>query len=40
MVSMIAADSVNFAEATERVLERLAKSKTNAEFLASLNREM
>ncbi len=39
MVSMIASDSVNFTEATERVLERLAKTKTNAEFLASLNRE-
>ncbi len=40
MVSMIANDSVNFAEATERVLERLSKTKTNAEFLANLNREM
>jgi len=39
MVSMIGADSVNFTEATERVLERLRKAKTNAEFLASLNRE-
>jgi transcription termination factor Rho len=39
MVSMIASDSVNFTEATERVLERMAKTKTNAEFLASLNRE-
>jgi transcription termination factor Rho len=40
MVSMIASDSVNFTEATERVLERMAKTKTNAEFLASLNREI
>lgn len=40
MVSMIASDSSNFAEATERVLERLGKTKTNAEFLASLNREI
>jgi len=40
MSSMIASDSVNFAEATERVLERLAKTKTNAEFLANLNREI
>ena len=39
MASMIASDSVNFAEATERVIERLAKTKTNAEFLAGLNRE-
>jgi transcription termination factor Rho len=36
---MIASDSVNFTEAAERVLERLRKSKTNAEFLANLNRE-
>jgi len=40
MASMIAADSVNFAEATQRVLERLAKTKSNAEFLANLNREI
>ncbi len=39
MVSMIASDSANFAGATERVLERLAKTKTNAEFLNNLNRE-
>jgi len=39
MVSMIASDSNNFAEATARVLERLSKTKTNAEFLASLSRE-
>ncbi len=40
MVSMIAADSVNFAETTERVLDRLRKTKTNAEFLASLSKEI
>ena len=40
MATMIASDSVNFTEATERVLERLAKTKTNAEFLANLNREI
>jgi transcription termination factor Rho len=40
MVSMISSDSPNFAEATERVLERLGKSKSNAEFLATLNREI
>ncbi len=39
MVSMVASDSVNFTEATERVLERLRKTKTNAEFLANLSRE-
>ena len=39
MVSMISSDSVNFAETTERVLERLSKTKSNAEFLAGLSRE-
>ena len=40
MVSMIAADSVNFTETTERILDRLRKTKTNAEFLASLSQEI
>ena len=40
MVSMISSDSVNFTEAIERVLDRIAKTKTNAEFLANLTREM
>jgi transcription termination factor Rho len=40
MVSMISSDSPNFAEATERVVERLRKSKTNVDFLANLAREM
>ena len=40
MVSMIAADSVNFTETTERILDRLRKTKTNAEFLASLSKEI
>jgi len=40
MASMISSDSVNFAEATERVLDRLRKTKTNAEFLANLSREI
>ena len=39
MVSMIASDSVNFTETTERVLDRLRKTKTNAEFLATLTKE-
>ena len=40
MVSMISSDSPNFAEATERVLERLRKTKTNVEFLANMAREI
>jgi transcription termination factor Rho len=40
MVSMIASDSINFTETTERVLERLKKTKTNAEFLANLTKDM
>jgi transcription termination factor Rho len=39
MMSMISANSVNSVETTERVLERLRKTKTNAEFLAGLGRE-
>jgi len=39
MMSMITADSVNSVETTERVLERLRKTKTNAEFLAGLGQE-
>ncbi len=39
MLAMVAADSVNSSETTERVVERLRKTKTNAEFLANLSRE-
>jgi transcription termination factor Rho len=40
MVSIIAGNQENFAEATERVLDRMRKTRTNAEFLATLNKEM
>jgi transcription termination factor Rho len=40
MVAMIAADSNNFVDGTDRVLDRMRKTKTNAEFLVGLNREM
>lgn len=40
MVAMIASDSSNLVEATERILDRLRKTKTNAEFLANLSKEM
>jgi transcription termination factor Rho len=40
MVSIIASNPENFVEATERVLERMRKTKNNAEFLVGLNREM
>ena len=40
MLSMIASDSVNSIEAIERILERLRKTKSNAEFLANLAKEM
>ncbi|MBI2852570.1 MAG: transcription termination factor Rho [Chloroflexi bacterium] len=39
MVSMISSDSPNYAEATERVLDRLRKTKSNADFLVTLGRE-
>jgi len=39
MVAIIADDSANFTDVTERLLERLRKTKTNAEFLANLAKE-
>jgi len=39
VVSMIESDSSNTGEATERILDRLAKTKNNAEFLATLSKE-
>jgi transcription termination factor Rho len=40
IVSMIASDSPDPCEATERILDRLAKTKNNAEFLATLSKSM
>lgn len=40
IVNMVASDSSHPAEATERVLERLAKTRNNAEFLATLSKEV
>ena len=40
MAAMISSDSANFVEATERILERLKKSKTNVEFLANLQKDV
>ncbi|MBA7503007.1 Transcription termination factor Rho [subsurface metagenome] len=40
VVSMLADDSPNPAEATERLLTRLSKTRNNAEFLATLSKEM
>lgn len=39
MVSMVADDSPNVTEVSARVLERMRKTKTNAEFLANLSKE-
>ncbi|MDD3994625.1 MAG: transcription termination factor Rho [Dehalococcoidales bacterium] len=39
MMSLVNADSANSVETTERILERLRKTRTNAEFLASLTKE-
>ena len=39
MVAMISADSNKYSEATERVLERLRRTKTNADFLANLTKD-
>ncbi len=40
MVTMISADSNKFSEASERVIDRLKRTKSNAEFLATLTKEM
>jgi len=40
MVTMMTADSANPGEATIRVLERLTRTSSNAEFLATLNKEV
>jgi len=39
MAGMISANSANYADAMERILERLKKTKNNVEFLATLNQE-
>ena len=39
MVGMVTSDSMNSSEAIEKVLERLAKTTGNEQFLATLGRE-
>lgn len=39
MVGIISDDTTNFTEVTERVLEKLKKSKNNVDFLTNLTRE-
>ena len=39
MVGLLTSDSPSSADATERVLERLAKHHNNQEFLANLSKE-
>jgi transcription termination factor Rho len=40
MVALVASDSNNPTEATERLLERLARTSSNAEFLATLTKDV
>ncbi len=40
MVGLISTNSPNSIEVTERILERLAKTRSNAEFLTNLSKEM
>jgi len=40
MVGMVTADSMHSADATEKVLERMAKSRDNKEFLANLGKDV
>ena len=37
---MLGSNAQNPTEATERVLERMSKTKDNVEFLSTLNRDM
>ena len=39
MVGLLATDAMNSSDATERVLERLSKSRDNREFLANLSKD-
>ena len=39
MVAMIATDPNNFTEATDKILERMRKTKNNLEFLANLSKD-
>ena len=39
MTSMLSANSVNPTDASEKVLERLSKTSSNAEFLATLSKD-
>jgi transcription termination factor Rho len=40
MANMLASNSPNHNEATERILERLARTRNNAEFLATLSKDV
>ena len=40
MINMVTSDAMNSNEATEKVLERLSKTKDNNEFLSTLGREV
>ena len=40
MVTMISSDGMASSEATQKVLERLGKTRNNGEFLATLTKEM
>ena len=40
MTSMLQTDAANSADATERVLERLTRTKDNSEFLSTLTKEI
>jgi len=40
VINMIESDSTNHGEATQRILERLTKTRNNAEFLATLSKDI
>ncbi len=40
ILGMISSDSMNSSEATEKVLERMSKTSSNTEFLATLTKDV
>ena len=40
MMAMLSNSNLDASDATERILDRIAKTKTNADFIATLSREI
>ena len=40
MMAMVSNSNMDASDATERILDRISKTKTNADFIATLSREI